>query len=171
LAVYAAASLPHVERAVGIAPFLGIAGVPHELHAALIPAIRALPNVFLWWDPVERERLAPGHGYPRYPLHALAVGLEIASAIDRAGARIAPERAIDLVVNAGESSVSNRAVRRLAARWRRGGAAVAVHELAGLPPSHDIIDPSRSNSSRARPTLVRLLLGQGGAGSAARYPI
>lgn len=160
LAIHAAATLPHVDRIVAVAPFLGVAGLPHELHAPLIPMIRALPNVFLWWDPIDRERQQPVHGYPRYPLHAVAVGIEIADAVYDDANRGPQAQAIDLVINAQESSVNNRAVRRLAQRWRRANAPVAVHELVGLPPSHDIIEPARPNSLRARDTLVRLLLGE-----------
>lgn len=160
LAIHAAASMPHVSRIVAIAPFLGIAGLPHEAHAALIPLVRALPNLFLWWDPVERERQGPAHGYPRYPLHALAVGLGIADAVYADAGPMPEARVIDLVINAQESSISNRAVRRLARRWRRARTAVAVHRLDGLPPSHDIIEPARPNSARARDTLVRLLMGE-----------
>jgi pimeloyl-ACP methyl ester carboxylesterase len=159
LAIHAAATLPQVSRIVAIAPFLGIAGLPHEGHAALVPVIRALPNVFLWWDPTDRERQGPAHGYPRYPLHALAAGLDLADAVYADAGRPSQAGVIDLVINAQESSISNRAVRRLAERWRRAGSTVAVHQLEGLPPSHDIIEPARPNSIRARDTLVRLLLG------------
>jgi pimeloyl-ACP methyl ester carboxylesterase len=158
LAIHAAATIPQVERIVAIAPFLGVVGLPHELHRALVPLILALPNRFLWWDPIDRERQQPAHGYPRYPLHALAVGVGIAEAVYNEAGRLPQAHAIDLVINARESSVSNRAVRRLAARWRRSGAHVVVHRLEGLPPSHDIIEPARPNSERARETLVRLLL-------------
>jgi pimeloyl-ACP methyl ester carboxylesterase len=161
LAIHAAATLPAVDRIVAIAPFLGIAAVPHELHPLLIPLMRRLPNVFLWWDPTDRERQEPAHGYPRYPLHALAVGLAIADAADDDASRRPQARVIELVINAQESSVNNRAVRRLAERWSRSGATVAVHQLDGLPPSHDIIEPARPNSTRARDVLVQLLLGRG----------
>jgi pimeloyl-ACP methyl ester carboxylesterase len=171
LAIHAAATLGDVERIVAIAPFLGIAGVPHEVHAALVPLMRALPKVFLWWDPIDRERQLPAHGYPRYPLRALAVGLGIADAVYDDASRPPRARAIELVINAQESSISNRTVRRLAGRWRAAGAAVGVHQLDGLPPSHDIIEPVRPNSLRARRTLVRLLLGEGSATALTRYPI
>jgi pimeloyl-ACP methyl ester carboxylesterase len=157
LAIHAAAASPHVARIVAVAPFLGLAGVPHQLHPWLVPSIRRLPNLFLWWDPVERDRQLPAHGYPRYPLHALAVGMGIADAVYVDANHPPRARAIDLVINARETSVSNRAVSRLANRWRRTGANVSVHRLDGLPPSHDIIEPERSNSARARATLVRLL--------------
>lgn len=161
LAIHAAANLPGVDRIVAIAPFLGIAGLPDELRPLLISLLRRLPNRFLWWDPALRERQQPAHGYPRYPLHSLAAGLAIAAAVGRDSRRMPRARAIDLVINAGETSVNNRAVRRLAARWAGAGAAVAVHQLAGLPPSHDIIEPARSSSARVRETLVRLLVGEG----------
>lgn len=160
LAIHAAATLPGVDRVVGIAPFLGIAALPHEFHAALVPLIYRLPNVFLWWNPIERERLGPGHGYPRYPLHALGVGLRIADAVFADATQPPRAREIDLVINARESSVNNRAVLRLAARWRAASAAVALFRLDGLPPSHDIIEPARQNSTRVRQTLVRILLGE-----------
>jgi pimeloyl-ACP methyl ester carboxylesterase len=163
LAIHAAATIPQVDRIVAIAPFLGIAGLPHELHRGLVPLMFALPNRFLWWDPVDRERQQPAHGYPRYPLHALAVGMGIAEAVYDDAGRLPQARSIDLVINARESSVSNRAVRRLALRWRKSGATVVVHRLEGLPPSHDIIEPARPNSERARETLVGLLLGNGAA--------
>ena len=160
LAIHAAAALPQVDAVVAVAPFLGIAGVPQEAHALLTPLIRTLPNIFLWWDPIARERQEPEHGYPRYPLHALAVGMGIADAVYEDARRPPRARTVDLVINAGESSVNNRAVTRLAARWRASGAAVTLHRLRGLPPSHDIIEPARPNSARARETIVRLLRGE-----------
>jgi pimeloyl-ACP methyl ester carboxylesterase len=160
LALYAAATLPQVERVVAVAPFMGVARLPPEVHRAMMPVVRRAPNVFFWWDPVERGAQGPEHGYPRYPLHALAVGIEIADAVYDGAEHPPRARAVDLVVNARESSVNNRAVRRLGERWRRTGADVVVHELDGLPPSHDIIEPLRPNSSRVRDTLVRLLAGK-----------
>ncbi len=171
LALHAVAALPQVDRVVAVAPFLGIAGLPHELHPPLVPLVRALPNVFLWWDPVARERLEPRHGYPRYPLHALAVGLRIADAVYAQTAAVPRSRAIDLVINATESSVNNRTARRLAERWRTAGARVRVHQLDGLPPSHDIIEPARRHSARAKAVIVALLSGEGNRNADARYRI
>jgi pimeloyl-ACP methyl ester carboxylesterase len=159
LAIHAGATLPRIDRVVAIAPFLGIAGFPSELDPLVVALMRRWPNRFLWWDPTVRERQQPEHGYPRYPLHALAVGLGIAALIASDERRPPRACAIDLVVNARESSVNNRTVRRLADRWRRAGVAVTLHRLDGLPPSHDIIEPARSGAPRARATLVELLLG------------
>lgn len=79
-------------RVVAVAPFLGIAGVPHEIHRLILPLMALVPNVFLWWDPVLRERLEPAHGYPRYPLAALHAGLAIADRARRDAHRAPPVR-------------------------------------------------------------------------------
>lgn len=157
LALDAASSGPANARVVAVAPFLGIAGVPHELHPLVLRALALVPGVFMWWDPVRRERLEPLHGYPRYPLVALRTGLAIA---DRArdDARHAPRvRAIDIVINAAETSVNNRTAQRLAEEWRNAGASIAVHRLRGLDPSHDIIEPERAPAQRAFATLIEII--------------
>jgi len=168
LAIYAAGTLAQVDQIVAIAPFLGVARLPREAHRALLPLVRRLPNAYLWWDPIDRDRQQPEHGYPRYPLHALTVGIGIAEAAYAQATGKPYARVIDLVLNARESSVNNRAARRLAARWRRTQANVMIHELDGLPPSHDIIEPLRPNSQRVRDVLVDVFAGRrGGAGTIA----
>jgi alpha-beta hydrolase superfamily lysophospholipase len=159
LALDAASHAPQAARVVAIAPFLGIAGVPHEVHPLLRGALALAPNVFLWWDPVLRERLEPAHGYPRYPLAALQAGLTVADRA-RSDAHRAPRaRAIDIVINAAETSVNNRTAQRLADDWRRAGASIAVHRLKGLGWSHDIIEPARAPAQLALATLVDIIDG------------
>ncbi len=159
LAIDAALRVPTIERIVPVAPFLGIAGVPLEVHPLLVGVMELVPDVFLWWDPVIRERLQPDHGYPRYPLRALATGIGIADAA-RTSSRHPPHaRAIDLVLNERESSVNNRTALHLARAWRRAGASVAVHRLIGLRWSHDIIEPERPAARHAFETLVRIIAG------------
>ena len=48
LALDAASRGPATARVVAVAPFLGIAGLPHELHPALLGALALVPDVFLW---------------------------------------------------------------------------------------------------------------------------
>ena len=157
LALDAAARGPADARVVAVAPFLGLAGVPHEAHPLVVSLLALVPGVFLWWNPLLRERLEPAHGYPRYPLAALQAGLLIADRV-REDARRAPAvRAIDIVLNASETSVNNRTAQRLAADWRHAGASVAVHRLRGLDWSHDIIEPQRSQAQRAFAAVVEIL--------------
>jgi pimeloyl-ACP methyl ester carboxylesterase len=159
LAIDAALHAPDVARIVPIAPFMGIASIPLELHPLLLGAMHRVSDVFLWWDPVLRERLEPAHGYPRYPLRALATGISIADAA-RASAYHPPHaRAIDLVINERESSVNNRTALRLAESWRAAKASVAIHHLHGLGRSHDIIEPDRGPAQSALPVLVQIVEG------------
>ena len=159
LALDAASYGPAATRVVAVAPFLGIAGVPHELHPALLWAMALVPNIFLWWDPVLRERLEPLHGYPRYPLVALRAGLAIADRARDDAHRAPRVRAIDIVINDGETSVNNRTAQRLADDWRKAGASIAVHRLSGLGWSHDIIEPVKPPAQRALATLLDIIDG------------
>ncbi|HTD35528.1 MAG TPA: alpha/beta fold hydrolase [Candidatus Elarobacter sp.] len=152
----------HVDHAVAIAPFLGVACVPHRATAALAGALRRLPNLFLWWDPIRRERLMPEHGYPRYPTRAIAEALGVATRLT-ALARSAPPatRRISIVSNASETGVSNAAARAIAGAWRAHGTGteIALHRITGLPPSHDVIEPLREGTlaRRAYRTLLPIL--------------
>ena len=157
LAIHAAAQSAYVDRIVAIAPFLGISYFPHEFHAPLLSAMRLVPDIYLWWDPVLREKQMPAHGYPRYPLRALYAGMCIAEDVYRDAGSGAAARAIDVVLNEHESSVNNRTVVRLVERWRSAGSSVALHRLRGLPRSHDIIEPERLLAARARPVLVDII--------------
>jgi alpha-beta hydrolase superfamily lysophospholipase len=118
--------------------------------------MRRLPNLFLWWNPVERENLMPAHGYPRYPVGALIAALAIG---DAARGNVPHAGTVDLVLNARETSVSNRTALRLAEEWRAAGTSVAVHRLRGLGWSHDIIEPERLPAQQALATLVDIIDG------------
>jgi len=56
--------------------------------------------------------------------------------------------------------VNNAAIRTLAATWRvHGDAAVSIHRLHGIGPSHDIIEPEHNLATvqRSYPDLLALL--------------
>ena len=150
-----------VEHVVAIAPFLGVSCVPRRATATLAAALRALPNVFLWWDPVRRERLMPDHGYPRYPTHAIAEALGIAGALGLRARTTAPAtQRITIVTNASETAVNNAAALDMASLWSAHGArSVELQRITGLPPSHDVIEPLRLGAlaPRAYRTLLPIL--------------
>lgn len=161
LALHLAHRDARVFRAIAIAPFLGIARLPHDWNAFARRLIERFPNRFVFWDPVDRGRSSPKHGYPRYATRALAAGLALADAL-RDDAQSGPPGAahVEIVRNAGETSVSNRTIDDLLARWRAaGGAAVRVHRLIGLGASHDVVEPERQRAPALRflPRLHALL--------------
>ena len=152
LALHLAHRDARIDRVVAVAPFLGIVRVPPDLNARLRALLERAPNRFLYWDPIDKGRSLPGHGYHRYTTRSVAAGLAMADAL-RADARAGPPlaRHIEIVRNAGETSVSNAAIDDLVRRWRAaGGERVRVHRLVGLGASHDVIEPERRRSPAAR---------------------
>jgi hypothetical protein len=119
------------------------------------------PNRFYWWDPRLRERLGPEHGYPRFATHAVAQASRLASELFT-DAAIDPPQADDIaiVLNAAEMTVNNRAARTLAWLWSRSEPTrTHLYRMKGLGPSHDIIEPMRSetNTRRVYPPLIDLV--------------
>src|SRR5579872_4431480 len=133
-----------VRQAIAVAPLLGLAAVPPACTNAFARALLRFPNVFVWWDPILRERQLPAHGYPRFPTHGLAQLLLIADDVFQYAARHAARSPIAFVTNAGEAAVNNRAIAKLARMWQASGPArVEQHLITGLGLSHDIIEPLR----------------------------
>ncbi len=149
-----------VDRAVAIAPFLGVAVLPSRVMKAAAEVVMRLPNSFQWWDPFLRERQMPAHGYPRYSTHAIAHAYLVARNLLRDASESAPlTHDIVLVNNSHESAVNNRAIRKLEASWRAHGIDVTSLVLHGLPFSHDIIEPLRlpGIADRVYPQLLEAI--------------
>jgi pimeloyl-ACP methyl ester carboxylesterase len=145
------------ERAVAISPFLGVAVLPGPLTGIAMRTLLHLPNRFVWWDPIRREQQMPRHGYPRYATHALAYLYRISDDVLHEAKEYPPAvQSIKLVINGGEASVSNGAIRALASAWRRRGAPVEDVLLRHMPPSHDIVEPER-NAALAERVYPRIL--------------
>jgi pimeloyl-ACP methyl ester carboxylesterase len=152
MALHAAHRDARVYRAIAVAPFLGIKRLPRDWHAIARAMLERTPNRFLYWNPIDKGRGTPQHGYHRYTTRSLAAGLELADAL-RVDARSGPPRAqhVEIVRNAGETSVNNHAIDELVASWRAvGGERVRLHRLQGLGFSHDVIEPERRNAPAAR---------------------
>jgi alpha-beta hydrolase superfamily lysophospholipase len=147
-----------VDRSVAIAPFLGVSWIPSHLMTGVAEMMLRVPNRFHWWNPVLRERQMPAHGYPRYATHAVAHAYRMAhTLLHDARTRPPSARHVVIVANAAESTVNNRAVRRLHALWRAHQThTVELVTLTGLPISHDIIEPLRRRdvASRAFPQIL-----------------
>ena len=161
LALHLAQHHPRIARTIAIAPLLGLRVIPAPWTGPFRALLARLPNRFLWWNPFDRGRTDPPHGYPRYATHSLAAGLALGAALE-ADARRAPPASprIEIVRNAGETGVSNAALDALVARWRAVGAAhVRVLRLDGLPFSHDVIEPElrRAPAARFLPLLHAVL--------------
>jgi alpha-beta hydrolase superfamily lysophospholipase len=152
LALHLAHRDPRVFRAIAVAPFLGIKRLPHDWNAFVRRLLEKAPNRFLYWNPIDKGRGTPEHGYHRYTTRSLAAALELAEAL-RVDARSGPPQArhIEIVRNAAETSVNNWAIDDLVALWRGvGGANVRLHRLIGLRGSHDVVEPERRRAPATR---------------------
>lgn len=150
-----------VHRVVAVTPFMGVAFVPSRFRIALARWVLRRPNRFLWWDPIQRERQMPAHGYPRYASHAIGHGLTLAHELIEAAYAYAPEAdEVIVVVNSREPAVNNSAILQLVEQWtKHKPQAVRVHRFTDLPFAHDIIEPKRypEVAQRVAAVLVELI--------------
>ncbi len=163
LAGYVAQTRDGVERAVLIAPMLGLRPIPAWGLAALTELARLLPNFYIWWDTNQKDRIAPLYGYPRFATRAYAALFETGTALQRAARKSAPKaRRIEVITNAAEPRLDNRFTAQLVEAWRRQGASVGTFEspaLDHLP--HDLIDPSNpaQNTELVYPVVIKTIEG------------
>jgi carboxylesterase len=152
-----------IERAVLIAPMLGLRPVPGPVLNAMSAAAKALPNFYMWWNNGLKDTLGPPYGYPRFATHAYAAlfdcGRELVSSASRAAPRAGR---IIVVTNAAEPRLDNRFTYRLIASWRTHGADVETFEFPksdGL--THDLIDPGNAAQrvDYVYPVVTRLIEG------------
>lgn len=153
LAAWAAQERADVDRAVLIAPMLGVARAPGAWTPVVTRALGALPNVFVWWDDRSRERLAgPRHVYPRFATRAVAATLRL-GAVPVARSRLAGPAAgsVVMVTVGGDEAVDNRACDALLRAWRERGAhdAREYRFAAGLRLNHDVVDPEQVGGNPA----------------------
>jgi alpha-beta hydrolase superfamily lysophospholipase len=147
MAAWAAQERPDVDRAVLIAPMLGVAAAPARLTPAVTRLMNILPNRFVWWDDKVRERLpGPRHVYPRFATRAVGATLLLSARVQADARHSAPAcRSIAVVQVGGDGAVDNAVTADLVGRWSRlAGIEIAVHEFpSALHLSHDVVDPEQ----------------------------
>ncbi|TME66568.1 MAG: alpha/beta fold hydrolase [Chloroflexi bacterium] len=152
-----------IERAVLIAPMLGLKPIPGPVMNALSRLVPRLPNFYMWWNRKEKDNIGPPYGYPRFATHAYAALFQSGARLVRAAQKGAPRaRSIAVVTNAAEPRLDNRFTYRLIKSWRAHGAGVETYEFPQtqhLP--HDLIDPGSGaqNTALVYPIITRLIEG------------
>jgi carboxylesterase len=151
-----------VERAVLIAPMLGLQRIPGPAHPVLAELAYVLPNFWVWWDSRLKDKLEPPYGYPRFSTHAYSALFKTATRVLKAAGAAAPKAgSISVITNAAEPGLENRFTYQLVERWRRHGAAVSTFEFPlseRLP--HDLIDPANpaQNTKLVYPVVIKTIL-------------
>ncbi|HXN90283.1 MAG TPA: alpha/beta fold hydrolase [Candidatus Sulfotelmatobacter sp.] len=158
---YLAQTRGEVERAVLIAPMLGLKRIPGPALSAMRRLVDVLPNFYVWWDNRLKDKVGPSHAYPRFASRSYAALLEVGRRLVSAARRDAPRaHSIAVITNAAEPQLDNRFTYRLIDTWRAHGANVETHEFPNsdnLP--HDLIDPANAaqNNALVYPVVSRLI--------------
>lgn len=162
-AAWMAQNRADVGRVVLLAPFFSPHGLPQWANAPLSRLLVRMPNVFLWWDPVQKADLAgPSYAYPRFSTRSIGETMLLGVDVLEASGRSAPACGSILIVTTASDVAANNAVTaRVAANWReRRPGAVATYEFPkaeGVP--HDFIDPSQPGQrvDLVYPLLIEML--------------
>jgi len=120
LAAWAAQEREDVDRAVLIAPMIGVAKAPGALTPVVTRLTSLLPNLFVWWNDKEKEKLrGPSHVYPRFASRAVAATLLVGGETMQQARRKSPgARRAAIVTIEGDQAVDN-ALRRIIASGER----------------------------------------------------
>jgi len=89
-----AAQFHRVAKIICVAPFFGIAWMPHRFGRILSRIMLRVPNRFHWWNPIQREKQMPAHGYPRYATHAVGQAYRLVYDVFHDAEATAPRRAV-----------------------------------------------------------------------------
>src|SRR6266513_2480381 len=79
-----------IERAVLIAPMLGLKPIPGPVMNTLSRLVPRLPNFYMWWNRKEKDGIGPPYGYPRFATHAYAALFQSGARLVRAAQKGAP---------------------------------------------------------------------------------
>jgi carboxylesterase len=162
LAAWAALHRDDVAEIALIAPSFSYRLVPEWLESGLIATLRALPNLFFWWDPRVKVESKPRHAYPRFPSHGLYQAGRITRDVMHESQHGRPRtRRVLAVLNDADLAARNRTVEKLLARWRNNGFNdIVLHRFsANLELVHDLIDPAQTAAKPelVYPQLIRLM--------------
>jgi len=161
ICAYLAQYRADIATSMPIAPDFGLLNLPRWVLDILCPVALALPNVFLWWDPRNKENVLPKTAYPRFPTHALMQTVRIGSeAYHAANREPALAARIATVVNTHDPAVSNAVTLQVVRRWQRlRSSGIEYVQLTDLPENHDIIDPEnpQARTDLVYPKLIEVL--------------
>lgn len=144
LATWVAEQRADVNCVMIIAPAFGTSMIPAGLTAPVARLFRALPNMFMWWDPRVREQAGFDYTYPRFATrtlaHAFLLGRDL---LEQARQRPPAARAVWMITNANDFAVNNAICEAFVTAWR-GHATGQIHTYEfprewSIP--HDVMDP------------------------------
>ncbi|MFZ4682036.1 MAG: alpha/beta hydrolase [Terrimicrobiaceae bacterium] len=150
-------------RSVLLAPFLAPNGLPQWTIRPLERLLLRLPNFFIWWNPVLKEKNpGPPYAYPRFPTRVIGETMWLGQDVVQASRKEAPRSPSILVVTSASDLAANNALTAiLVENWRKlrpeGIETCQFPKDQKVP--HDFIDPNQPDQQTAisYPKLIELL--------------
>ncbi len=146
IAAYLAQTRSDIDRAVVVAPLLGVQALPAAGTRPISTLARLLPNWWGWFNPALKENVeGPTYTYPRYASRSLAEFLRIGlKDAELAAAQPPATTDIRVLLNGGDEVLRNEPARALVESWQAHGIDVQLYEFpAGAGLKHDMIDPGQ----------------------------
>jgi esterase/lipase len=135
--------------AVIISPFLGFRKIPTLFNSSIMNIYGFLPDKFVWWNPVLKDKDPPDYAYPQYSQHALVQILRLGFSVKAQAGRLKPTAGkIAVVFNANDNMINNDLTADVVKNWRSHNAKLTTYEFEReLSLHHDIIDSSQPAAS------------------------
>jgi pimeloyl-ACP methyl ester carboxylesterase len=148
--------------AVPMSPALGFRFVPNLLTPALTRLILGLsPDIYIWWDPINKANFQAESGYPGFSLHALGEIYRLGLAVQALADRQPPAAQAQLVIdNWGDPAVNLGAIEAMGAAWKHNSGNVTSYRFPLLPwLPHDFIstDAVGARTDHTYPILIDLI--------------
>jgi carboxylesterase len=143
---WAAQNRRDLDMALIISPLFGFRKIPTLFTGAVMNIFGFLPDEFVWWNPVLKDKEPPDYAYPRYSQHALVQILRLGFSVQAQARRLKPTaEKIAVVFNANDNMINNDLATGVVKSWGAHHANLTTYEFGReLLLHHDIIDSSQS---------------------------
>ena len=144
-----------------VSPAIGLRFTWPGITTALTRIVLGLPDMYIWWDPINKANFQATSGYPGFSSHGLGQIWRLGLAVQKAAAENAPaaDRLL-MVTNWGDPAINLANADEIVRSWRGHGATVNTYRFPLLPwLPHDIIstDAVGADTERTYPVLLRLV--------------
>ncbi len=146
--------------AMPVSPAIGVRFTWPGITPALTRLLIGLPDLYIWWDPINKADFQAESGYPGFSSHSLGQIFRLGLAVKQMAATTPPlADALLMVTNWGDPAINLANANALADAWCSNGGDVRTYRFPLLPwLPHDIvsIDAVGARPEVSYPMLLQL---------------